>query len=631
MQIQDAFAVQYARSEGDLFVAETPAAKSVRPKSLSGDHQVYNDLIAHHVGEVAPSMPADHDYVTPILGQSRRTGVDPDDAVQRAYAELVLDKDSPHHIRHYDEAKHGPFAGHWQKSIAAAVRREANENRQRNTFAESALGGDAGAETGGLFATQAGNRRVEERPDLDAAGKAKKPLEPLAKRIKDIVNRNPNVTVTQLALLLVDGKKAGAAVVRQVLDKLAADGEIKTAKLASRPGTKSWKPSPKPKLTLADRIAAYIEKHPSASYREMRLSAPKEAVRAAFEKLKAEGKVPDTFRDSATTPKSSGMFGKRYAKADSLFRYEEPRPPTVSSPKKAPPLRESQIPTIKSPKAEPPPAPFPKRTPVLPRMPSKKVDPWWHDVHDTYALHAGQEVDREPLGGGINGAWKITFAGDYPGGEHHGVWKAVDDDNTSLARSNIPPDNPHGHEAAAWEVAKSLGLDHVPPTIARKLHGQIGSVQRFRPGLTSGIGASDPWKSQDLPAMAAYDLAIGNSDRHMKNFLVDEAGGNRLVPIDHGLSFPAWTSPKFDRRSALTSEFLRYAIQNGVPIPMNAVEWERRLPDVVRALVRNGLTPDQIRGVEQRVVDLADAAKRGRSFADLWRGNHRHKMSILGT
>lgn len=315
------------------------------------------------------------------------------------------------------------------------------------------------------------------------------------------------------------------------------------------------------------------------------------------------------------TTQSEGRMSAAKEAID-LARYAETRPfapkmsmnahPTIQ----APPEHQPDAKTVVSPTS---PATANLRHTLHPE-PDRQADAWWHDIPHTNWLRNGQESSRQRLGGGINGAWLSSIGSDNPMSDYHGVWKAADDDQTGAARPRtIPAGNPHGHETAAYEIAHHLGLgDMVPPTVARENRQQIGSMQHFVPGQQNAINADHPFGKEgdpQFPLAAAFDALTMNTDRHMKNWLVDPQSG-KFTLIDHGLSFPHTHSQPLMGNS----EIFGKANRSGTPVPQAVVQWEHQWPNIERAMRRNGLNDEQIKLTQHRLMGLAQAAKNGETF-----------------
>src|SRR6266568_4712327 len=111
-------------------------------------------------------------------------------------------------------------------------------------------------------------------------------------------------------------------------------------------------------------------------------------------------------------------------------------------------------------------------------------------------------------------------------------------------RGEVPlRDFPNGtlykREVAAYELARSLEWDMVPPTIVRPEgpHG-IGSLQLYvepDPGPASQYDRLRETHRCALQRMAIFDLLINNADRKGGHCLLDVRG--QVWGIDHGLTF----------------------------------------------------------------------------------------------
>lgn len=121
------------------------------------------------------------------------------------------------------------------------------------------------------------------------------------------------------------------------------------------------------------------------------------------------------------------------------------------------------------------------------------------------------------------------------GERFRGVRMSITNDKLRLAR----------REELAWRVDRALGTNNVPQTVWRNLEGEPGSLQRWVPNTKPQID----WTGRALTVeerykMVVLDVAIGNTDRHRKNWLRVTRGANKgaAVAIDHGYSFPSGTA-----------------------------------------------------------------------------------------
>lgn len=102
------------------------------------------------------------------------------------------------------------------------------------------------------------------------------------------------------------------------------------------------------------------------------------------------------------------------------------------------------------------------------------------------------------------------------------------------------PDGLFRREVAAYELARALGWDLVPPTILRDGPHGAGSLQRFvhaDPNQHYFTLFDDPAFHDQLRRLALFDLAANSTDRKAGHVLRDDS--DHLWAIDNGLSFHA--------------------------------------------------------------------------------------------
>ena len=107
-------------------------------------------------------------------------------------------------------------------------------------------------------------------------------------------------------------------------------------------------------------------------------------------------------------------------------------------------------------------------------------------------------------------------------------------------------------EIAAYELDKLLGLGMVPPTVERKIDGELGSAQFWVEHCTL-LRERDTSKAPDMGAwnrqvyrQRVWDNLVGNIDRNQGNLLVDQ--GWNLILIDHSRAFTATMQMPFPMR-----------------------------------------------------------------------------------
>jgi len=102
------------------------------------------------------------------------------------------------------------------------------------------------------------------------------------------------------------------------------------------------------------------------------------------------------------------------------------------------------------------------------------------------------------------------------------------------------PDGLYRREAAAFELARALGWDLVPPTIVRDGPVGEGSFQQFvesDPERHYFTLVGDPRYDDQLRRLCVFDLLANSTDRKGGHVLVDDE--DRIWAIDNGLSFHA--------------------------------------------------------------------------------------------
>jgi hypothetical protein len=98
-------------------------------------------------------------------------------------------------------------------------------------------------------------------------------------------------------------------------------------------------------------------------------------------------------------------------------------------------------------------------------------------------------------------------------------------------------------EPAAYELARILGYDNVPPVVLGRVHGKPGSLQIWMEGtmretdrLRKKLRPPDArqW-NQQVQMMRLFDALVFNTDRNAGNILIDAAW--KLWMIDHTRAF----------------------------------------------------------------------------------------------
>lgn len=186
------------------------------------------------------------------------------------------------------------------------------------------------------------------------------------------------------------------------------------------------------------------------------------------------------------------------------------------------------------------------------------------DKHEVW-LREASVLEVEDVGEGVTEPRKVTLQ--HGGTVFHAVYKPIRRGRHKGFWESYQA------EVAAYQLDKLLGLQMVPPTIVRRVEGDLGSLQLWIPGcdtfkrLQSGVRMT-PALSQDISRMKMFDNLIFNEDRNGGNFLLDTA--QNVVLIDHSRAF-------LERKRLLRDDSKRPA------------QYDRALVDRLRELQRADL------------------------------------------
>jgi hypothetical protein len=208
------------------------------------------------------------------------------------------------------------------------------------------------------------------------------------------------------------------------------------------------------------------------------------------------------------------------------------------------------------------------------------------------------QVTEKKLGdGGSSDVFYATFSDGSKG-----VWKPESGEPESGVRNNV--DGPfYQHEAAAYEVAKEIGLDDlVPETIVRDVDGEKGSMQDFVKNAAISWHVDSQYEydgDTDLMRAAAFDYLIGNTDRHGENWMIGN-DDHKMHLIDNGLSFPNNNVTDW----AGNRNLIEKVYDRDEAIPTEAKTWVGHLPQIKKIMEARGLGGEEWEGVERRAHDL---------------------------
>lgn len=217
-------------------------------------------------------------------------------------------------------------------------------------------------------------------------------------------------------------------------------------------------------------------------------------------------------------------------------------------------------------------------------------------------IHTTPIVGETHLGGGCNVTKKLYLANG-----HYAVWKPSSGEDEGIRR-NIATGWQAEREAAAWEVAKLVGMDDLAtPCYVARLNGQKGSIMAWNAG--AHIAASEYSNMYDgeenVARAAAFDWVIGNEDRHAGNWMIDKHGDMHL--IDHGCCFPDQAPYSMYNASIMNHARQEFAGKPSHSPDLYAAAYEENIDKIADVMQHLGLSPNAIAGVKHRIGILAKA------------------------
>jgi len=219
-------------------------------------------------------------------------------------------------------------------------------------------------------------------------------------------------------------------------------------------------------------------------------------------------------------------------------------------------------------------------------------------------LRTAEVVSRETRSDGITRPEQLVLEAD--GVQAHAMFRTFERELRRVRRPDgryyVRWVDHYGGECAAYELARRLGLDMVPPTVSRRLGSNDGNVQLWIEGdrdeTAAGFQVRSPiaWMKQQWD-MDLFDNLILNVDRNARNTLVDK--DDRLWLIDHTRAFQPkgeLLAPEklqkinrvfWDRLQSMTDEELKDVVRDHVELDQMVALVERRalLAERVQALV----------------------------------------------
>jgi hypothetical protein len=183
-------------------------------------------------------------------------------------------------------------------------------------------------------------------------------------------------------------------------------------------------------------------------------------------------------------------------------------------------------------------------------------------------------------------------------GEHPEYREEIDHDVTLAER-----------ESLVARVDKALGTNLVPDTVVGTVDGKVGTVMAWIQHATRNIDTDDhPNQKREIAEMGVLDAVVGNLDRHMGNYLIDESGHVKAIDNGYamGRSLPG-------ESSELRSFALGRIEADSIP-RARQIEMADKLDALPYGQIFKGahLPPDEIEAFHQRVQETASYLRGGR-------------------
>lgn len=172
--------------------------------------------------------------------------------------------------------------------------------------------------------------------------------------------------------------------------------------------------------------------------------------------------------------------------------------------------------------------------------------PLFDAFRDEAFLRHADIVDMELLPIGVTRSHKVTL--NDGSRTASAVWKTIDEYEKVKRWQDSPTEihfsDSYRHEIAAYELDKLLGLGMVPPTVARTIRGDKGSLQLWLEGvmteserLDQGLSAPDRkrWNNQMYTVRLFHRLSYNADYKNVRNLLVDD--DFRIYIIDNSRAF----------------------------------------------------------------------------------------------
>ena len=172
--------------------------------------------------------------------------------------------------------------------------------------------------------------------------------------------------------------------------------------------------------------------------------------------------------------------------------------------------------------------------------------PFQDDPAIEAALLSATVISRQEIGRGVAGTQKVVL--EHDGVRFHAAFRTINvsEQSSPVNRAKRPKTYRDAavFECAAFELSELLGICRVPPTVARRIDGESGTIQIWMEETRPEVvmieqGAFEPPDAVRLyrqkQIMRLFDILIANSDRNQGNLLIDRSWNIWL--IDHTRAF----------------------------------------------------------------------------------------------
>lgn len=169
--------------------------------------------------------------------------------------------------------------------------------------------------------------------------------------------------------------------------------------------------------------------------------------------------------------------------------------------------------------------------------------PFTNNLEAEQFILTAQPVSSETIRTGVNKPKKVLLENN--GVEAHCIFRFQRSGEDTIRVGGVSRylRDSYSGEIAAYSINHILGMDNIPPTACRELHGCQGTIQLWLEGAMSELDRRKKritppdakyWNRQSYD-MRVFDNLINNIDRNQTNILIDKDW--KIWLIDHTRSF----------------------------------------------------------------------------------------------